>query len=487
MTNEINLADVRALWLKRWQAVEAAIGEIQERIQANNDLRLATSYLLLSRLRDFAQAQFFFFFDGFREEGQAALHSAVRLDLLNRISLLRIGISSNIPYRIDEYIFHTVFDQITSDLLAIERSIGQWRALAQDRTLGPFIETQQKAVALAHLSLLPFRPYVKEYATVLATGDRAAYTRIFPYAPISLMSVPFTSASVSRDYLMIPHEVAHYVFWHGRRTDSALLHNALDGALELYGNTLNESVIAWTEEIFADVLSVLIAGPVMALSIQDIMLSSVGSSFDYDDGVHPIPRIRPYIHLHVLSQMKNMASIYTQLADRWLAHENNRPMPFGAPLLDLRSASLAHPLNILGSQTPTFTSMAKNEVVKQVMLIVNMILNLFESELTRGNQVWIQEQNVDLLYSAFAAFLEQKQPLAEETYLTEFLHVEQWDQAYQWGAQVQQKYQFSADLKQTNSVVVPTWLDIWAFEGWTIGGGGPGNVPKRFVQRRLQR
>jgi hypothetical protein len=482
MNSDLNLAELRTIWQARWQAVEAAMVEVRKDIKETNEPRLAAAQLLLDRLRDFGGEHFYFFFDGLRGEEDPAIHTPHRLELLSEAYLKPLLTHFEFPYRVDVYIFRTIFNQVTSDLLAIERSIGQWSTPAKSAALEPLTETWQKVDALAQCGLAPFRPYVQDYAAVLATAERTAYARIFPYAPMTMIGVPLTAASVARDFLMIPHEVAHYIFWHGQK-DDIFLYDHLDRAFTTNEVELNPSVLAWTEEIFADALSVLIAGPVMALSIQDIMLEAVGSGFDYDNGIHPIPRIRPYIHLHVLSKMSNMATIHGQLMSRWQCLESGRPMQIDG-VVSLRSPSPTPAFPYFWLLEKTYSPVTITEAIAQVERVVDLILALFPDNLKNGEQVWIKDQNIDQLYPAFADFLVQCTQMQHDgALLSAFLNVPTWDARYRWATQVK-KYGYNKGAATAEPVSYDVWLEILAFEGWTTGGG-TGNVPKRFERQRL--
>jgi hypothetical protein len=482
MDSDTSFAELRAVWFSRWQAVEDAINEVKKDADISDELRVRSARVLLDRLGSFAQDHFFFFFDGLRGESDPPVHSSHQLEPLHQAYLLRLLPQYKIPYRIEGFIFRTILNQVMSDLLAIERSIGQWLTPAHSAKMAPLTKTWQQVDPLIERSLAPFRGYVKDYAVMLATSERSAFARCHPYAPVALLGVPFTAAYVARDYLMTPHEVAHFIFWNGQK-DSSYFYSHLERAF-LSKPELHPSVLSWAEEIFADVLSVLIAGPVMALSIQDIMLDAIGSAFDFDNGTHPIPRIRPYIHLYVLSKMRNMETIHGQLSTRWQRLESARPTYLSVGIASLQQPSAMRAFPYLWQLVKSYEFKKIAEVQEQVESVVDLILDFFPGHLTEGGQVWIQEQDCNRLYAAFDDFFAQtEQAESRGPALSAFLSEPTWDKEYRWTSQVQRRVSHPFKVS-TEPIQYHDWLEILAFEGWTTGGG-TGNVPKRFERRRL--
>jgi hypothetical protein len=59
-------------------------------------------------------------------------------------------------------------------------------------------------------------------------------------------------------------------------------------------------LLAWEEELFADVYSVLVAGPVAGLAMQALLAAELPAALTYDDGDHPLGALRPSIAPAVL-------------------------------------------------------------------------------------------------------------------------------------------------------------------------------------------
>jgi hypothetical protein len=113
-------------------------------------------------------------------------------------------------------------------------------------------------------------------------------------------------AKVSRDMLAIPHEVGHHLYREGQlqlpggeKSISSYLQERFEEAKIWAWDWRND----WLEEIFADVYGLLVAGPVMALSFQDLLTDNLPSRFREDTGRHPIPALRPYIQTRILRRI----------------------------------------------------------------------------------------------------------------------------------------------------------------------------------------
>ena len=75
-------------------------------------------------------------------------------------------------------------------------------------------------------------------------------------------------------------------------------------------------LIAWAEEMFADVYSVLVAGPAAGLSVQTMLMAELPAVLLQDDADHPLPALRPEIAIAVL---RKLAAAESKHADGRLA------------------------------------------------------------------------------------------------------------------------------------------------------------------------
>jgi hypothetical protein len=152
--------------------------------------------------------------------------------------------------------------------------------------------------------------------------------RLIPFANVVLIGVPAPAKNAGDEnslsygnLLAIPHEVGHYVFWHGEGTRGPYLDDEKWSELsptDIWNGEQDDnlaigvSVYNYQEEIFADVCSALIAGPLTALSSQFYLgklREDDEDEFKKDDSDHPISVIRPYIYPYTLKALNNHPSI----------------------------------------------------------------------------------------------------------------------------------------------------------------------------------
>lgn len=264
-----------------------------------------------------------------------------------------------------EYSFHYVFKrivtQISHDLFVYQTALEQRHISSIMASKPPFrigqkaIDTGQAAIiktlAVADLLADDAKNIMSAYlpanedTRVLSYLNKSPNVRTVPYAPIALIGIPFSSFSRfdPRDLLAIPHEFAHYLYWYGREpianqndSERRFLRNILEDKFEEWlaeSNESNESnnieqtwIVQCAEELFADVVSCFIGGPVVALSIQDLMLGKRYNEFYTSSGHYPTPALRPYIHIEVLKCLGQNALAVQLLEERWNKHLQCRKM-----------------------------------------------------------------------------------------------------------------------------------------------------------------
>ncbi len=217
------------------------------------------------------------------------------------------------------HLWRVLLNEASTDLQIIQAAVQQ-RSPGKENQPDGKVSSQQtlftadiisehalgQAVKSGYLKHTPVITYLKEDITV----------RTVPYAKVVLISVAFASMQpgfgerdkegvsylrVSRDMLAIAHEVGHHLFWQGNmpgRRRSVYKH--LQKRLKRAQIGEWDWRRAWLEEIFADTYGCLVAGPVMALSFQDILTDNPPSLLRKDTGHHPIPALRPYIQTRIL-------------------------------------------------------------------------------------------------------------------------------------------------------------------------------------------
>lgn len=284
------------IWEQRWQGLDLAMQQMIELVRSDTHVaRQSTLLSLLESLRAFGDSQMSFFLEGARPG-----------------SPLQLEPSPDYPW---EYVFRTTLNQIGHDLDVMQRAYHQ-------RQPGPhkerLLDTLRKADLLAYRALEPaIKLGLLENTTVVTYFQKSTVVRIIPYAPTAFIGLPVSSVTSSRDLLAIPHEVGHYVYRHGRMCGGKYRGSRFNAALADQFAHQPLWLQNWLEEIFADIYSALIAGPVVALSFQEIVTDSPLADFLVDDGEHPIPALRPSIHTDTLDLMRYFAQAVPMLRESW--------------------------------------------------------------------------------------------------------------------------------------------------------------------------
>ncbi|MBX3057314.1 MAG: hypothetical protein KF770_12660 [Anaerolineae bacterium] len=291
------------VWKERWQTLDKIMSDLLTaygRDSGPDFPRKATIYELLQRLKSFGKSHFTYFYQGFLDGSPLTLHED--LEKYPPAAVLR-----------------SIIDQISFDLEVIERAWNQ-------RLAGTAVtkEALQLADALGQLALQPavHGGLIPANVTTLTYFQKSTSVRVIPYADVAIVGLPFTAVDVSRDFLAIPHEVAHYLYRHGNHAEKPVSTFLRDNTKQHPKYLRN-----WLEETFADVYGCLVAGPVMAIDFQDLQLDDPIDEFtkayiDYED---PVPVIRPDIYTKTLvhSDVHRNTDLALLLEKRWHGRRDN--------------------------------------------------------------------------------------------------------------------------------------------------------------------
>jgi hypothetical protein len=267
------------VWVQRWAALSFAIDALFNAYgQVPNTPRLKTLRPLLLCLQAFAGKRFADFHSGFLAQ--------------------RLETWPDFP---PDAVLSVIQDQIGFDIGVIDRAILQ-RLCGTSLMKESLARADQLAWSALQLAvsagLLP-----KKLPTVVTYFQKSPDIRVIPYAPVALVGIPYSCQQLARDLLATPHEVGHYVFSHGSYLGQSLrsyLRDQLGQIVQDQESRDYRRLLRWLEETFADVYGACVAGPVMALDFQDLQLHTGRERFITDDNDHPVPVLRPWIHLQVL-------------------------------------------------------------------------------------------------------------------------------------------------------------------------------------------
>lgn len=284
---------------------------VQEAMQIYNCLSL------LESLKRFADEGFSFFLDGYYSKNN-------------------LPVTADSPPR---SVMRTLVNQVSEDLGLIQDAVNQRRRLDGRATLQSCTVAMADQLSRMALGLAVDAGYLPSETIVITYLAKSIRARLVPYSDALLISVAYASMHSldsdhpSRDFLAIPHEIGHHLFWNGRHPETQnmlrdeLLHNAANAGMKADDWRLN-----WLEEMFADTYALLLAGPVIILDFQDMLDDDMSSHFREDTDKHPIPEVRPFIQTEILRRLKDEDGhiIYAhecdQLDHNWSSWIDKHPM-----------------------------------------------------------------------------------------------------------------------------------------------------------------
>ncbi|GJM42735.1 MAG: hypothetical protein DHS20C20_30170 [Ardenticatenaceae bacterium] len=312
---------------------------VQETIQVDNCIKI------LAGLDNFADEGFDFFLKGYYTKKN-------------------LPVASGCPPRT---IMRTLVNQASFDLSVIQHAVNQ------RRRLNGLATEQGKAVAMADqlasmaLGIAVDEGYLPENATVITYLAKSVRARLIPYYDALLISVAYASIQngihPTRDYLALPHEIGHHLYWNGRhpQTGQELRDLLLDNAATA-GIGAGDWRLNWLEEIFCDLYAILLAGPVIILDFQDMLDDDMSDHFREDTDKHPIPELRPFIQTNILRRAKDEDGnvIYAHECDK--LDEN------------WRNWIQAHPLKASYLLRGTTEAKTGKEIVNELEALITVIL-----------------------------------------------------------------------------------------------------------------
>jgi hypothetical protein len=364
---------LKRVWQTRWEALDSSIAEMIAGMQLPSIPpipRRDTLQVLLEGLRAAGALHFNWFLAGFFPEGRRPY--SFQDDKKNGVK----GHTSDSALRL-------VLDRIAFDLSIIQQCLAQRNG---GTGLPGGLATLELAdkYALKALGLAKTKGLIPAETTALTYLQKSLMARVIPYANVAMVGIPLTALRLNQDFLAIPHEVGHYVYWY----KSDRLKDSIAEKLSPLLVQLHAPVQGWAEEVFADVYGCLVAGPVMALNFQDLLNQIHRDHFEPVAGEkHPYPIIRPYIYLYVLQKAGIAPSLIDQLKSNWLK------------ILEDRGYN--HPTRIPSNVKITGT--LEDILPEDLRKLIDAILDLLGAAINIANVPLEQEK----LYEHFEAYLKQ--------------------------------------------------------------------------------
>jgi hypothetical protein len=249
--------------------------ELGQRGVAGGMTRRRTASIALHSLAVFARKQFDFLRAGFGKEG--AFESDERY-----------------PF---EFLHEATVRQVTFDIDVLLRTISHRDSNSSSLEMR---DTLELADRLAVNALLPaVRHGLVEPTVMLTYFQKSPTIRLIPYVPLGMIGIDLSAVGDPNRMLAIAHETGHHVY----RQITINYASHLDEQIEAMASPMPETsapswpqwLLAWEEEIFADIYAALIAGPVAAIGLQEFILTGRRASLIEDDGDHPLDALRPQI------------------------------------------------------------------------------------------------------------------------------------------------------------------------------------------------
>ena len=235
--------------------------------------RRRTARLALRCLALFARKQFAFLETGLRPGGASEADARFPLEFLREATARQVSFDTDV----------------------LLRTLGQREAAA---SILPMRTTLELADRLATDAILPAVRHGLVAPTVMLTYFQKSPTiRLLPYVPLGVIGIDFSAIGDSTRLLAIAHETGHHVYRQITVNYTAHLDAqvATMAAAAPAPNAWPAWLLAWEEEIFADIYAALVAGPAAALALHELILTGPAAALTEDDGDHPLDALRPQI------------------------------------------------------------------------------------------------------------------------------------------------------------------------------------------------
>lgn len=403
------------------------------------------------------------------------------------------------------YVLRLISDQIGHDLDVLLRINGQRSLGEQFPLIGQALRIADE---LAYRALQPaidvklLRP-----TTVITYLEKSAHIRVIPYAPVALIGFPFRTlaplkaaiagagpASLPQDavetavasaddqfndLLALPHEIGHYLYWH-----APLYSQTMRNPLEHYLRQQPAWLRDWNEEIYADVYSCLIGGPLIAHNFQKVLITDSPEGLLHNDGSHPASALRGFVYVDTLKALGRFPNAYKALDEQW----RKWLQPLGIdgsthlPLAGDKVTSIDEARVVVSELVRTILATALFKVFHQIYQL--------EPATGSAQVIWSQDLSLegaplDDLYSQFVPTLAQQSvpELALEGEDEQFYRLEEATDKILLDHLELGKTQTWLDefmeqqaAKLPFNIPLPLWTAALKGLGWLTGPTGPGNV-----------
>jgi hypothetical protein len=265
-------------WSARAAALLEVAGELGARAASTGDARRRTALLGLHCLAAFATKQFHLFEKGFTG-GMLQADAAMP----------------------PEYVLEATARQVGFDIDVMLRSMGQREPSISTAAMRETLDLADKLAADALAGAV--RSRLIEETAVLTYFQKTPTIRLLPYVPLALLGIDLTAIQDRAQLLAIAHETGHHVYRQLTTNYTVEPQKKAEKRALVAPAQFPAWLTAWAEEVFADIYSVLVAGPVAGVSIQAMLMGELPGVLLQDDADHPLPALRPEIAVAVLRKL----------------------------------------------------------------------------------------------------------------------------------------------------------------------------------------
>lgn len=321
-------------------------------------------------------------------------------------------------------------------------------------------------------------------ATALTYFQKSPLIRVIPYAPVALIGIPYSASGLPQDYLSIPHEIGHYVYWNGRVAPQPETLAPNEPARPAAASTVrawlrrqlplwlhSHLVGGWIEETFADVYAALVAGPIAGNSLQDLLQRQGDDKLQVIDEAdrHPTPVLRPYIYSQVMRR-RGWRQAAKRLDDDWASRLQGRLIAAAGQVLPILASSGARgAVDALISVDPAGEPSADRPLDRLIGEIHTLLADVTVDEewagpLRGGKTVLtLDDEAVEELQAGYSHFEVRVRAVAEAAGRPAKVIGRTWSE---WRRQINPELareDWDADLADAD------WLTLARGEGWTEG------------------
>ncbi len=137
-----------------------------------------------------------------------------------------------------DYVYAGIQEQAQYDLQVLQMAADQ----RLNAPYSPMLDTLNVADVLAQRALTKAQLLLPAGMRAVTYFQKSSSIRVLPYANLALIGIPYSSIDYHPSLLTIPHELGHFVFWHGQLSGEPTYQQSLQHQLSLNVRTALSSL-----------------------------------------------------------------------------------------------------------------------------------------------------------------------------------------------------------------------------------------------------